>query len=376
MTRDTKIGLLLGLVFIFIIAFLIQGLPRLRATRQGTDAKMTRAQNTSPGLAARERLVREMTEQSPAMPGSPYTRGMPMGSQPGSQDIRSITPLPGTSLTPTGLPTPSFATPESPTSVASSGSGSTPAGVAVSAQGQTNPMPGPAGVAMPINGVMSVAADTRIAVRPLAPMPGPQAGTLSQPAGNALSPAASTLPSPSTPGVSSGTPAIAGGSQPVVTPQSPAQAVTRAVASDWPKSYVVKDGDSLEAIAKRMYGAGEGVKPASIKRIFEANKGILKSPERLSVGQKLTIPSPAGSTAGASVALQPAAAPKPAVATSSSSQGQRWYTVKEGDSLWKIATAQLGKGTRYQEILKLNANTLKSDEDNLEQGMKLRLPAK
>ena len=50
--------------------------------------------------------------------------------------------------------------------------------------------------------------------------------------------------------------------------------------------------------------------------------------------------------------------------------------MKEGDSLWKIATSQLGKGNRYQEILKLNSDTLKNSESNLEQGMKLRLPAK
>jgi len=149
----------------------------------------------------------------------------------------------------------------------------------------------------------------------------------------------------------------------------------RVVTSEWPKPYEVKEGDSLEAIAKRMYGASEGIKPASITRIFEANKSILKSPDRLSIGQKLTIPAPVGSAAVRTPQSTPVSRPSEA-ATPSNTQGQRLYTVAPGDSLWKIAAAQLGKGTRYEEIFKLNAATLKNDEDNLEVGMKLRLPAK
>ena len=35
----------------------------------------------------------------------------------------------------------------------------------------------------------------------------------------------------------------------------------------------------------------------------------------------------------------------------------REYTVKKGDSLWKIACTQLGSGSRYTEIMKLNGLT-------------------
>ncbi len=161
------------------------------------------------------------------------------------------------------------------------------------------------------------------------------------------------------------------------TPSYTPPVTTPATPSEWPKSYVVKDGDSLEGIAKRHYGAGEGIKPSNIKRIYEANKGILKSPERLSIGQKLTIPAPSGSGTNLNAVVQTTTpsnpSPKPAVATS---QGHRTYTVKEGDNLWRIAANQLGKGTRFQEILKLNAATLKNSEDNLEVGMKLLLPSK
>jgi nucleoid-associated protein YgaU len=49
------------------------------------------------------------------------------------------------------------------------------------------------------------------------------------------------------------------------------------------------------------------------------------------------------------------------------------YTVKAGDSPWKIAATQLGDGERYKEILKLNPD-ISPDGKNLTVGMKLKLP--
>ncbi len=53
----------------------------------------------------------------------------------------------------------------------------------------------------------------------------------------------------------------------------------------------------------------------------------------------------------------------------------RWYTVQDGDNLWKIASSQLGAGARYEEIAKLNTDLLK-DGEKLGVGMKIRLPLK
>jgi nucleoid-associated protein YgaU len=51
------------------------------------------------------------------------------------------------------------------------------------------------------------------------------------------------------------------------------------------KTYEVVSGDTLSKIAKREYGdAGEW------KRIFEANRDILKDPDKIFPGQKLRIP--------------------------------------------------------------------------------------
>jgi nucleoid-associated protein YgaU len=51
------------------------------------------------------------------------------------------------------------------------------------------------------------------------------------------------------------------------------------------------------------------------------------------------------------------------------------YIVQEDDNLWRIATKQLGDGSRYREISKLNANVLK-DENDLTVGMLLRMPVR
>jgi nucleoid-associated protein YgaU len=51
------------------------------------------------------------------------------------------------------------------------------------------------------------------------------------------------------------------------------------------KTYVVKSGDSLSKIAKREYGNAN-----EWNRIFEANKDVLKDPDKIYPGQTLKIP--------------------------------------------------------------------------------------
>ena len=48
------------------------------------------------------------------------------------------------------------------------------------------------------------------------------------------------------------------------------------------------------------------------------------------------------------------------------------YTVVAGDTLWKIAREQLGKGSRYKEILALNPNI--AEHQPLSIGTQLKLP--
>ena len=64
MTSDAKIGLLLGLVFIFIIAFVINGLPRFRNTTNGSEltTNMVSSQNDPLGIGEKEREVQDLID--------------------------------------------------------------------------------------------------------------------------------------------------------------------------------------------------------------------------------------------------------------------------------------------------------------------------
>ena len=54
-----------------------------------------------------------------------------------------------------------------------------------------------------------------------------------------------------------------------------------------PVFYTVKKGDNLSKIAEASYGKG---KAAKFKLIFEANKPMLKHPDKIYPGQVLRIP--------------------------------------------------------------------------------------
>jgi nucleoid-associated protein YgaU len=51
------------------------------------------------------------------------------------------------------------------------------------------------------------------------------------------------------------------------------------------QTYVVQAGDTLSKIAQRYYGDA-----TLYPKIFEANRDVLKDPNRISPGQKLRIP--------------------------------------------------------------------------------------
>ncbi len=93
MTSDAKIGLLLGLVFIFIIAFLINGLPNFHNTRNnnGLTTNGFGSQNNSPGLAAKERKVQEIFNRKEVVEKQHFDEAWSPSVR--KQDIRSITKL-------------------------------------------------------------------------------------------------------------------------------------------------------------------------------------------------------------------------------------------------------------------------------------------
>jgi nucleoid-associated protein YgaU len=67
------------------------------------------------------------------------------------------------------------------------------------------------------------------------------------------------------------------------TASSPSASSTQPVAAA--RTYVVQSGDSLSKISKKFYGDAN-----SWKRIFEANKDVVKNPDLIQPGWKLRIP--------------------------------------------------------------------------------------
>lgn len=67
--------------------------------------------------------------------------------------------------------------------------------------------------------------------------------------------------------------------------------------------------------------------------------------------------------------------PQPAAASTGAAERMRTYTVKAGDSLWKIAEQFYGKGTEYTKILAANSGKLKDEKTVIHPGDVLNVPA-
>ncbi len=279
MTSDAKIGLLLGLVFIFIIAFMINGLPSFRKNTNTNEltTSMVSSQNNPPAFGAKEREVinrGKQVEKQPLKVQSP-----PMGNQ----NVRFKTPLPKSTS-----------------------------------------------VVKRTGGVKSRA--------PAQPLPAVKKKEIRK-----ARPSKPTLP----------------------------------------KVYVVDKGESLTVIAKKLYGPEN--EEINIDRIFEANRRFLKSPDEIYEGQKLIIPplsalasdeSKVSSVLASSMLEKVKSIGRKVLSADGRvAKRSRRYVVRQGDSLWRIAAEQLGNGNRYSEIAKLNADVL-DDEDSLDIGMRLKIPAR
>jgi len=331
MTSDAKIGLLLGLVFIFVIAFIINGLPNFGNRTQSAEATtMMGFEADNPSVAgsaqeAQERLDWEqMIDQS-------------------SESLTDFQPLAGG--------------PE-----VAAGAGGPETTVATDT--------GDVRTSYPLDELMGGVSRTfKDVVKGWSDVASKSVTLQAQ--ANGPAPAIESLtPSPED-------------SRPAET-VAPNQPVARREITRRPavRFYVVQDGDVLAAVAKKAYGPEEGNRLVNINRIFEANRNVLKSPDEIFVGQKLIIPPlPKAQADGKQPdALSEALFEKVQdigkrnLADMKVQQPQgRYYVVQDGDNLWKIATSQLGDGARFKEIAKLNTDILKSN-DALSIGMRLRLP--
>ena len=274
MTSDAKIGLLLGLVFIFVIAFIINGLPRFRSETNNnelTTTNMVNSQNESMGIADKERKVFNRTHRIE----KERTDKVRVVSQ-GRDDVRYEKQFP------------------------------------------------------PDIGVVKTDDDKN------------KSTTVDS---NSNRKTRANKPKP--------------------------------VKPDWPKIYVVTKGDNLGFIAQKFYGPEEGNKRVNVTRIFEANRKQLKSPDDITAGQKLTIPSldekPGGIFSSKLFEKIKSIGRKDSSANPPKASRGKQYVVRDGDSLWEIAARQLGDSERFREIIKLNSDILE-DEDYLTVGLSLKIP--
>lgn len=288
MTSDAKIGLLLGLVFIFIIAFIINGVPTFNKKDSNNNeltTNITALHNSPPGIGTKERKVsRKLISPPPSIPKQSFTPVQPAET---NQDIRFEMPL------------------------------------------------------------------------PKEPAPVEQTGP----------PAEITLTAAQSPPT-----------QPVTRDRHVKR--PRPARAPSPKVYVVREGDSLAEIALKLYGAQEGNRHVNVTRIFQANRKLLKSPDEVYPGQRLTIP-PLSASQPEPESIFPtnlfekvkSIGQKRTVSDRKPQVRSRVHVVREGDSLWQIAADKLGDGSRYNEIAELNGDVI-DDEDTLAVGMRLKLPAR
>lgn len=151
------------------------------------------------------------------------------------------------------------------------------------------------------------------------------------------------------------------------------------------KFYTWKPGDTYRGVAQTYYGDWE--KLSILRRANEGRRNVQP-------GEKILVPvfdpdaaaAPTVANAG-TPAKSPANAPvnagakkdaakkssKSATPDKAPSGGGRIHVVKEGESLWKIAKAELGNGALWEKIYAANRDVMKSPEA-LKTGMKLRIP--
>lgn len=136
--------------------------------------------------------------------------------------------------------------------------------------------------------------------------------------------------------------------------------------------YRAQAGDSVSKMARRFLGSDSKV---NRDLIINANAILRNNPNRIIVGRTYVIPVRQSAQPAGVASAPPAGSAGPALSAQAAAGAERIYVVKAGDNLWKIARDQCRSTAAIDEIRKLNRQVLKNG-DNLQVGMKLRLPAK
>jgi nucleoid-associated protein YgaU len=313
MTSDAKIGLLLGLVFIFVIAFIINGLPGLHQKDDSNKltTNMVGLESNPSGIGANERRVQMTLEQSAA----------PAGGVAQSPEV-----TPGATVTP--LPQ------------------GTPVAAESAQYGPSSAQPTPGGV-----GVAPAEMTPAVSIDPTVSAPAQDV-----PAVNAQPTAASE---PAKVYVVQSGDSISGIAKKVY-------GVKEGVKQKNIDAIFAANRKTLASIDSLQIGQKLTIPSISGSTVASSTPAEVLTDKNFTKVESVAQQRPTANTS------KPASSPK---AEKPAAKAGSVYVVKEGDSLWKIAASQLGDGNRYKDIVKLNGDIL-SSEDDIAVGMQLKMPAK
>jgi nucleoid-associated protein YgaU len=119
----------------------------------------------------------------------------------------------------------------------------------------------------------------------------------------------------------------------------------------------VKPGDTLSGLAERHLGSSK-----RWRELLNANRKTLNRPGRLQAGMKLVLPTSAA-TSG----------PPPVTPRVVPSNAKNPYKIQPGDNLTRIAESQLGDGSRWHDIFAANRDRL-ANADTLRVGQEILMP--
>ncbi len=323
MTSDAKIGLLLGLVFIFIIAFIINGLPNFHKHRDNNEltTNIVSIHDSPPGIGTKERQVI-------------------------SQQVHYQAPLPKRTV----------AVEET----------------AKSAETKSAVPVAPEQVAAKMVTAQPPAADeqssTETAEQAQAPAP-PMSQT------ETAKTAAADQAAPAQP-VSGKIYTVVSGDSLVSISKKFYGAEQGVKTANINKLFeankdTIKSADSIEIGQKLIIPDLPAAAPAKSRIESVLPSGIFKKVD--SIGQRHLAADT--KTKPAEVKAEPSAK-KPPLANTGKTDLSKHYVVRANDNLWRIAAEQLGDGNRYKEIAKLNADVLSKNNGRLSIGMTLKLPLK
>jgi nucleoid-associated protein YgaU len=345
MTRETKIGLLVGLAFIIVIGILLSD--HLTSSTEPPQAALANA-----GSNVRQAVT------TPGQPGpSPAPVTPPVNTAPQN-------PVPTTS---------ELAPKPDPVQIVKVGPGaSSPAAAGAQQQqqqpGQPQATP-PTVIAEPANQVADRGTNDTAA---------PQQPENDQAASVAGADAPTITKVPPTSSNPIETVARQHGEEIVsLTPESRAANRTTGATgrtANGLAEYKAEAGDTVSRLATKFLGANTKTNRDSI---VAANPSLKDNPDKIIVGRTYMIPTSATASATTSGGAQPVASTVRPTTTSEPQAGEYWYTVKEGDSLWRIAKEQLGKASAVAALKELNKDILGGpDHDQVLVGSKIRLPSK